>query len=158
MDGRLLFADSKMLIHDRYTEDKKIECVFDDASLALVGSSLTGGLRMYSLTHNEPMRPMYISLNKTNDNETSQGQYKCEMVAYPGNGQIEVRFMLPKDIKESQISLTSTNGMSTTYYKLGALKAGQQRFTISTNLSNAIYVINMKADAYHGHTTILLNK
>lgn len=157
-DGKLLFADSRMLIHDRYTEEKKIECVFEDASLALVGASLTGGLRMYSLNHNEPMRPMYLSLNKTNDNDTDKEQYKCKMVAYPGNGQVEVRFMLPKDVKESQISLTSQNGMYTKHYKLGALKAGQQRFTISTNPSNGLYVVSMKADEYHGHTTILLNK
>ena len=157
-DGKLLFADSRMLIHDRYTEGKKLECVFEDASLALVGSSITGGLRMYSLTGKEPMRPMYLSLNMANDNDTDKEQYKCKMVAYPGNGQVEVRFMLPKDVKESQISLTAQNGMYTKYYKLGALKAGQQRFTIPTNLSKGLYVVNMNADEYHGRTTILLNK
>lgn len=157
-DGILLFADSKMFMSDRYTERKKIECVFDNASLALVGSSLTGGLCMYSLTHNEPMRPMYLSLNKSSTYDVSGELYKCAMVAYPESGQIEVRFLLPKDVKKATISITDQNGMYTKHYKLGSLTAGQQRFTISTNLMNGLYVINMKADEYHGHTTILLNK
>lgn len=157
-DGKLLFSDSRISIQDRYTEGKKIECVFDDASLALVGSSLTGGFSMYSLTHNEPMRPMYLSLNNTNVNEMDGEHYRCAMSAYPCNGQVEVRFMLPKDTNESVISITDQNGILTKHFRLGALKAGQQRYTISANLPNGLYVVNMKANEYHGHTTISLNK
>lgn len=159
-DGRLLFADSKVFMHDRYTESSKIECTFDDASLALVGSSLTGGLRMYSLTHKEPLRPMYLSLSKTISNHADKDHYKCAMTAYPvsGTGQVEVRFLLPKDVKYATLCLTDPSGMYVKNYRLGSLAAGQQRFSIKTNLTSGLYIVNMKADEYHGQTTILLNK
>lgn len=160
VDGRLLFADSRMFMHDRYTEGSKIECVFDDASLALVGSSLTGGLRMYSLTHKEPLRPMYLSLSKTISNHADEDHYKCAMTAYPvpGTGQIEVRFLLPEDIQNVTLCFTDPSGMHVKNYRLGSLTAGQQRFSIETNLTSGLYIVNMKADEYHGQTTILLNK
>lgn len=157
-DGKLLFSDSKMFMHDRYTEGSKIECMFEDASLALVGPSLTGGLRMYSLTHNEPLRPMYISLTKSGINEADNDPYICAMAAYPvpGTGQVEVRFLLPQEVKGATVNLTDQNGLYVKSYKLGALSAGQQRFSISTNLKKGLYVVNMKGDEYHGQTTIVL--
>lgn len=159
-DGKLLFADSRMLIHDRYTEGKKLECVFDDASLALVGPSLTGGLRMYSLTDKEPMRPMYLSLSKLNAGDVSNDSYRCAMSAYPvpGTGQVEVRFLLPKDVKAASITLTDQSGLYVKSYNLGSLNAGQQRFSITTNLKNGLYIVNMKAEEYQGQATILLNR
>ena len=159
-DGKLLFSDSRISIHDRYTEGKKIECVFDDASLALVGPSLTGGLRMYSLTDKEPMRPMYLSLSKLNAGDVSNDSYRCAMSAYPvpGTGQVEVRFLLPKDVTAASITLTDQSGLYVKSYNLGSLNAGQQRFSITTNLKNGLYIVNMKAEEYQGQATILLNR
>ncbi len=159
-DGRLLFADTRMLMHDRYTEGSKIECVFDDASLALVGPSLTGGLRMFSLTHNEPLRPMYLSVSRSSGSGADDDLYNCDMTAYPvpGTGQVEVRFLLPENVENATLCFTDPSGMYVKNYKLGPLTAGQQRFSVGTNLAKGLYVVNMKADGYHGQTTILLNK
>lgn len=159
-DGKLLFDDSRIFMSDRYTEESKIECIFEDASLALVGTSLTGGLRMYSLSHNEPLRPMYLSLCKSDGNDSDNDPYRCAMAAYPvsGTDMVEVRFLLPKETKEATLTLTDQNGLYVKSYKLGAMLAGQQRFSISTKLNNGLYVVNMKADEYHGQATIVLNK
>ena len=159
-DEKLSFTDTKISITDRYRNNSKINCIFDDATLALVGSSLTGSLRMFSFTDNEPLRPMYLALSRVTDKETDKDPYLCAIEAYPvpGTGQIKVRFVLPENVMGAAVSLTSQNGLFAKSYKLGSLNAGQQRLTISTNLNNGIYIVNVKADKYHGHSTILLNK
>lgn len=157
-DGILRFSDTHHFMKDRYFEDEKIESMFQEASISLVGPSLTGSLRLYSLTEREPQRPMYISLSKPLDDSAKEDPNKCYMVAYPvaGTDMVEIRFILPKDVKNSSIYLTDQNGLYTKRYNSGALSAGQQRFTISTKLNNGLYVVRMKADELHGQTTIML--
>ena len=157
-DGILRFADTRHFMSDRYFEDTKIESQFQDASLALVGPSLTGGLRLYSLTEREPQRPMYLSLSKPLGDSTKEDPNYCYMAAYPvsGTDKIEIRFLLPRDVKDGLVYLTDQSGLYVKSYNTGALNAGQQRFTISTKLKKGLYVVSMKADELHGQTTIML--
>lgn len=157
-DGILRFADTRHFMSDRYFEDSKIESQFQDASLALVGPSLTGGLRLYSLTEREPQRPMYLSLSKPLGDSTKEDPNYCYMAAYPvsGTDKIEIRFLLPRDVKEGLVYLTDQSGLYVKSYNTGALNAGQQRFTISTKLKKGLYIVSMEADKLHGQTTILL--
>lgn len=157
-DGILRFADTHFYMNDRYFEDTKIESQFQNASLALVGPSLTGSLRLYSLTEREPQRPMYLSLSKPMGDSRSEDPNYCYMAAYPvsGTDKIEVRFLLPKEVKNASVYLTDQSGLYVKSYNTGALSAGQQRFTISTKLNNGLYVVRMKADELHGQTTIML--
>lgn len=157
-DGILRFADTRHFMSDRYFEDTKIESLFQDASLALVGPSLTGGLRLYSLTEREPQRPMYLSLSKPLGDSANEDPNYCYMAAYPvsGTDKIEIRFLLPRDVKNASVYLTDQSGLYVKSYNTSALSAGQQRFTISTKLKKGLYVVSMKADELHGQTTILL--
>ena len=157
-DGILRFADTRHFMSDRYFEDTKIESLFQDASLALVGPSLTGGLRLYSLTEREPQRPMYLSLSKPMGDSAKDDPNDCYMAAYPvsGTDKIEIRFLLPKDVKNASVYLTDQSGLYVKSYNTGALNAGQQRFAISTKLKKGLYIVSMKADELHGQTTILL--
>jgi TPR repeat protein len=157
-DGILRFSDTHFYMSDRYFEDTKIESQFQDASLALVGPSLTGNLRLYSLTEREPQRPMYLSLSKPMSDSESEDPNYCYMAAYQvsGTDKIEIRFLLPKEIKNASVYLTDQNGLYVKSYNTGALSAGLQRFTISTKLKNGLYVVSMKADELHGQTTIVL--
>ena len=109
---------------------------------------------LFSFTDNEPLRPMYLALSRVTDKETDKDPYLCAIEAYPvpGTGQIKVRFVLPENVMGAAVSLTSQNGLFAKSYKLGSLNAGQQRLTISTNLNNGIYIVNVKADKYHGHS------
>lgn len=157
-DGILSFADTYHFMSDRYFENTKIENQFQSASLALVGPSLTGGLRLYSLTEKEPQRPMYLSLSKPLGDSTKNDPNCCYMAAYPvsGTDKIEIRFLLHKEVKNASIYLTDQSGLYVKSYNTGALSAGQQRFTISTKLKKGLYVVNMKANEIHGQTTIML--
>lgn len=157
-DGILRFADTHFYMNDRYFEDTKIESQFQDASLALVGPSLTGSLRLYSLTEREPQRPMYLSLSKPMGDSESEDPNFCYMAAYPvsGTDKIEIRFLLPKEVNNASVCLTDQSGLYVKSYNTGALSAGQQRFTISTKLKKGLYVVNMKANELHGQTTIVL--
>ena len=156
-DGLLRFDDSRMFMTDRYLEGSKMECLFQDASLALLGPSLTGGLRLYSLTLGEPQRPMYLSLSKADGNTEADSKH-CYMAAYPADGgtRIEVRFLLPEDVAGASLYLTDQSGMFVKSYALGALAAGENRFTISSNLKNGLYVVVMKAGELRGHATVMV--
>ena len=157
-DGILRFENSRMFIKDRYLEGSRIESLFQDASLALLGPSLTGGLRLYSLTEREPQRPMYLSLTRVQDDTGGNASAGCYMAAYPvaGSSQIEVHLRLPRDIGNAALYLSDQSGLPVRSYSLGALGYGEHRFTISTNLRNGLYVVSMKADDLRGHTTIML--
>lgn len=80
------------------------------------------------------------------------------MAAYPvlGTDKIEIRFLLPKEVKNASVYLTDQTGLYVKSYNTGALSAGKQRFTISTKLKNGLYIVSMKANELHGQTTILL--
>lgn len=157
-DGILRFADTRFYMSDRYFEDTKIESQFQEASLALVGPYLTGSLRLYSLTEREPQRPMYLSLSKPMGDSENEDPNYCYMAAYPvsGTDKIEIRFLLPRDVKNASVYLTDQSGLYVKSYNTGALESGQQRFTISTKLKKGLYVVNMKANELHGLTTIML--
>lgn len=157
-DGVLRFDDMHRYMNDRYFEDTKIESQFQDASLSLVGPSLTGALRLYSLTERELQRPMYLSLSKPLDNSGKDDPNYCYMAAYPvlGTDKIEIRFLLPKEVKNASVYLTDQTGLYVKSYNTGALNACEQRFTISTKLKNGLYIVSMKANELHGQTTIML--
>ena len=161
----LLYIGDKAEVHRVWlggrAKEKLFSRVFEpvqDASLALVGPSLTGALRLYSLTEREPQRPMYLSLSKPLDNSGKDNPNYCYMAAYPvlGTDKIEIRFLLPKEVKNASVYLTDQTGLYVKSYNTGALSAGEQRFTISTKLKNGLYIVSMKANELHGQTTILL--
>ena len=101
---------------------------------------------------------MYLSLSKPLDNSGKDDPNYCYMAAYPvlGTDKIEIRFLLPKDVKNASVYLTDQTGLYVKSYNTGAFSAGEQRFTISTKLKNGLYIVSMKANELHGQTTILL--
>jgi TPR repeat protein len=159
-DGTLKFNNTQMLMNDRYTEGEKVDYMFEDASLVLLNHSLSGSLRLYSTTQKEPQRPMYLSLNKSTSKIEYADKNNCDISAYPvaGTNQLEVRFVLPGDVKDASIYLTMQNGMPAKSFKLGPLQAGDQRFTIPTNLNNGVYAVTLKADNRHGQTLMMLKR
>mgnify|MGYP006896837740 CR=1 FL=1 len=80
------------------------------------------------------------------------------MAAYPvwGTDKIEIRFLLPKEVKNASVYLTYQTGLYVKSYNTSALSAGEQRFTISTKLKNVLYIVSMKANEVNGQTTIML--
>jgi len=157
-DGLLRFCNTQMFMSDRYIEGKKAEYIFEDASLALLNNSLSGGLRLYSMTQMEPQRPMYLSLNKDGEDSENADKYVCHLSAYPvdGTNQVEVCFKMPEDVNSASIYMSTPNGMTAKSYKLGGLQKGTHRFVISTNLKKGIYAVTLFADKYHGQTLIML--
>lgn len=158
-DGTLVFDNTRAMMDDRYTEGRRVEYLFDNAELAMLGNTLTGGLRLYSLTQGEPQRPMYLSLGRQGSVSSTGGE-RCEMAAWPvaGTSQIELRLTLPHEVRDASVVLVSQNGMYARRYRLGALPAGESRMTISTNLPGGLYVVSMSADGLHGQTAIMLRR
>lgn len=159
-DGRLVFDNTRALMDDRYTEGHKVEYLFDNAELALLGGTLTGGLRLYSLSQKEPQRPMYLSLSRRSADSDTPADGLCYMAAYPvaGTNRIELRFTLPHEVHGVSVTLASQNGMYAKSYTLGALSSGEHRFTITPNLTDGLYIVSMTADGLHGRTAIMLRR
>lgn len=159
-DGRLVFDNTRAMMDDRYTEGHKVEYLFDNAELASLGGTLTGGLRLYSMSQKEPQRPMYLSLSRRGADSDTRDDGLCYMAAYPvaGTNRIELRFTLPREVHDISIVLASQNGMYAKSYNLGALPSGDHRFTITPNLTDGLYIVSMTADGLHGQTAIMLRR
>lgn len=154
----ITFVDSTMIpvCHNlrRYT-NKVFEGIATDGK-----GTLTGGLRLYSLSQKEPQRPMYLSLSRRSADSDTPTDGLCYMAAYPvaGTNRIELRFTLPHEVHGVSVTLASQNGMYAKSYTLGALPSGEHRFTITPNLTDGLYIVSMTADGLHGRTAIMLRR
>ena len=157
-EGNLLFNNTKLFLSERYSGDNKIDFIVENATLASLCNTLSGNLNLYSVRHQEPQRPMYISLNKEFGGNTHNNPNECSLTAYPtnNNGSIDVCFLLPKDIKSATICIYTQNGLMGKNYTLGALTSGIHRFTLNPNLNSGNYCISLKADELKGQTIIML--
>lgn len=158
-DGILKFLNAEIQQQDRYISSGKVRSIVEEANLSLLGTSLTGGLRMYSLTQREPERPMYVSLNRIETNRKTQVS-PCDLSAYPipSTGQIEVRFILPHDVIMSSITLITQQGQTVKQYDIGTLPAGKNRLVLSPSVTDGLYIVSLSADNISSQTAILLKR
>jgi hypothetical protein len=154
--GELDFRHTALSMPDRYVEGHMAAYLLEKASLVSLGNHLTGALRFYSLTMGEPDRPMYLSLTKS-DRQGSRDQWYCDLQAFPvGDGQIEVRFLLPSDVKTSSVRLYAKSGLLMRRFNTGPLQAGKHSVTINAATLNDTYIVTMQAADYHGQTLIYI--
>ena len=156
-NGDLRFHATSMQMYDRYIETKKSDYTVESASLTQLGNSLTGSLRLYSLTQREPERPMYVSLTKSSQDKFIDDR-QCQIMAYPSEaGTIEVRFTLPNGVTSSSICLYNQLGIRQKFYDLGGLSSGAHIVMIRVPSDSGTYIVKMRADAYHCETLIRIN-
>ena len=148
-DGRLVFKDGAMRRHERYTEEHPVLYRFKSADLVSMGGSLTGSLRLYSVTQREPERPMYISLAKVvaQDRDAAVDSIGTSLKAYPNpfSGDVTLSFDLTEDVASARICLYSQAGVNVLNATTGALAAGRHSFTITPNVPDGMYVTHVTA-------------
>lgn len=66
-DGHLSFRGGMTLRPERYNNNDSVLYKFEYADINASENSITGSLRLYSMTELEPERPIYICLQKQQD-------------------------------------------------------------------------------------------
>ena len=148
-DGKLIFKEGAMRRHERYTEEHPVLYRFKSADITSMGGSLTGSLRLYSVTQREPERPMYISLAKvgTQGRQAAADSTETRLKAYPNpfSGDVTLSFDLTEDVASARICLYSQAGVNVLNATTGALAAGHHSFTITPNVHDGMYVAHVTA-------------
>ena len=148
-DGKLIFKEGAMRRHERYTEEHPVLYRFKSADITSMGGSLTGSLRLYSVTQREPERPMYISLAKvgTQGRQAAADSTETRLKAYPNpfSGDVTLSFDLTEDVASARICLYSQTGVNVLNATTGALAAGRHSFTITPNVPDGMYVAHVTA-------------
>ena len=127
-DGRLRFTRGAVCQHERYTDVGKVLYRFKHADLAVSGGCLAGALRLYSVTYQEPERPMYVCMRKEADATPADSVGASRLTAYPNpfSGQMTVEIDLPEPVADATVGLFSQAGMNVYSAKLGSLPAGRR--------------------------------
>lgn len=160
-DGRLTFHSGMMKRKDRYVVKDSVAFRFENAEINIGECSITGSLRLYSMSEREPERPMYICLYKDNgDSIDSTGtQERTRLYAWPNpfSGQITLSFELTESAPNARMALYSQSGMNVFTSYLGLLPVGKHSFTISPDVVDGIYVLHVTAGK-HTFRTIIVKK
>ena len=156
-DGRLRFTRGAVRQMERYTEDSPVLYRFKYADLAVNDGNLAGPLRLYSVTHQEPERPMYVCMKKDFQSGGADSVEVSRLTAYPNpfSGQVTVEVTLPEPVAEAIVGIFSQSGMNVYSARLGGMDAGVQTFTINPSIPDGVYVLTVMAGNNKYQTIIM---
>lgn len=146
-NGTLHFENTQIHSTDHYFPEEPVLYKFTDAEIQAVASSLTGNIRMYSPQIMEPQRPMYLSLHKvetTGIDET--GQNKQNMKAYPNpfSDKLNLAFTL-SETTNVKLAIYDYSGRNVHMTELGTLQIGEQRLSLTPNITQGVYIVKVFA-------------
>lgn len=145
-DGKLVFSEGKVKLNERYNAGQKISYKMDYAVLDIWKDRIMGRLGLYSLKLNEPERPMYIELYKDNQINNKLDERYTHVSASPNPfvQEFDASFELI-DQSEAYIRIFDQSGIIVYNKRLGILNAGKHHVTVSPEIKNGTYVLNIKA-------------
>jgi hypothetical protein len=149
-DGALQFIDTEYIRKDRYSGKFAKRWQFNNAVLEMSEtdsvSYLLGNIRQYDMKLKEPGKPLYISLQKSKF-EQSTDLHKELIIAYPNPfaDDINILFSLEKE-QNVTISVYGVNGILFDSQNLGVLQAGQHNFLLSLNAPKGQYLLVVQKD------------
>ncbi|MBQ8361390.1 MAG: SEL1-like repeat protein [Bacteroidaceae bacterium] len=142
-DGILHFENTQMKTYDHYSPTAPVLYEFTEAKISAFASSLTGNLRMFSPQTMEPQRPMYISLHKVGTTTVAEDKEAHTVVkAYPNPFSDKLNLALT--LQEScnvQIAIYDYSGRNVYMTDMGDVAVGEQRFVLTPNLSQGVYIV-----------------
>lgn len=156
-EGVLHFDRVVAQLYDRYSPTAKSTYRFDKADFNYNAGMLTGQLRLYSLSEQEPDRPMYVCLRKSVDGELDDEAIRNSLHAYssPATDQVILKFILAEDVPAVRISFFSRTGLNVQNFTYGYLEAGECTLTVSPNLPDGAYTIQVLAGNCQYQTLIV---
>lgn len=160
-DGRMRFTDGKVKLNERYTVGKKVTYRMNEAVLDIWDSKIVGSLSLYSLKEKEPERPMYIELlrdGSTGKDDVIENNPYESVVATPNpfNYSFDATFELA-EASDVKVRLFDKNGLPAYSQNQGFVDAGKQTITITPDVPDGMYVLNIST-AKHVYRTIIIKK
>lgn len=146
-DGILHFENTQMHSKDHYLPEEPILYQFTEAEIQAVASSLTGNIRMYSPQLMEPQRPMYLSLYKTRASgieDTRKDNKYIKAYPNPFSDNLNLAFTLSENA-DVKVAIYDYSGRNVHMTALGTLQAGEQRFSMTPNLEQGVYIVKVFA-------------
>ena len=147
-DGSLKFKNSHVSMNERYSRDGRAKYRLDYADLDLWQDNIRGRLGLYSIEQREPERPMYMELNRMaadGTQMTPDGQYGYIMVTpNPFDAQFDALFELTAET-DAVARIFDKFGVMVWHKDLGRLEQGRHRITLSSQLPQGHYVLNISA-------------
>lgn len=140
------FTSSNVQLGERYSVDGKVNYKIDEALFDIMNNRITGRLSLYSLKEREPERPMYIELTSC-DNKVNSGNTQfinINATPNPFVSSFEASFELSQS-KDAEVRIFDKMGAMVYRQNLGHLDAGKQTITITPNIKDGLYVLNVKA-------------
>lgn len=152
-DGSLAFDKGQLLLGDRYLDSHSVRYRMDYARLDVWENSLAGQLGLYSLALKEPERPMYIQLQREGTSaldslggETaSREKGGISVSPNPFDTNLTAIFELQENVSNAEARIFNKSAMLVDRIAIGSLEKGRHSVSLSPNVRNGEYVLNIKA-------------
>lgn len=159
-NGHIEFLCGMMRQTDRYITKDSVLYKFENADVNVFENTVTGSVRLYSVSEQEPQRPMYICLQKGNADEYATPDVAgadARLYAWPNpfSGHVTLSFELPEPVEKSSVALYSQSGMPVFTATLGALQSGKHSFTMNPSVPDGVYVLHVTAGTNHYRTIVV---
>ena len=157
-EGKLEFSEGDISLCERYYPSGKVRYRMDYAMLDIWQNDIKGELRLYSLWLKEPERPMYLELHRIgSDILTDKDRYsKITISPNPFNSTFTANFEL-LTAADAKVKIFDKYGALVYSRNLGSLQAGTNSLSISPDILQGTYVLNITAGKQVLRTIIVKN-
>lgn len=155
-DNRLKFEKGSVKLRERYSHSHKANYRMEDMVFDAWNDKICGRLNLYSLTQQEPERPMYFELSRNEVNSGTNGRQHegVNITPNPFKTTFTATFELQND-SDVQVWVFNTSGMMEWQKDLGHLETGRHEIALSPDIRPGKYIMNIKAGRQNLHAIII---
>lgn len=159
-EGKLEFREGDIALNERYYPTGKVRYRMDYAMLDIWQDDIKGELRLYSLWLKEPERPMYLELHRSSNDDLSgkdTNRYNTIRISpNPFSYSFVANFELLTSAN-AKVKIFDKYGALVYSSSLGDLQAGKHAISLSPNILQGTYVLNITAGKQVLRTIIVKN-
>ena len=159
-EGKLEFREGDIALNERYYPTGKVKYRMDYAMLDIWQDDIKGELRLYSLWLKEPERPMYLELHRSSNDDLSgkdTNRYNTIRISpNPFSYSFVANFELLTSAN-AKVKIFDKYGALVYSSSLGDLQAGKHAISLSPNILQGTYVLNITAGKQVLRTIIVKN-
>lgn len=143
--GKMVFSNITTSMNERYTPGRRTPYHFDNVQLDIWNESLRGDVSLYNMKEKEPERPMYMELQRVGGSMDNNALY-CHVTASPNpfSASFEAMYELA-GMAEAKVRVFNQLGVMVWSDALGTLDAGKHSLSITPNIPDGTYVLNIAA-------------
>lgn len=157
-DGTLQYKKSYADLKERYTKNGKVRYRLDYAKLDIWKDKIMGKISIYSLSHREPEKPMYIELSRKDCQIPTGGGIDGfnQIIVSPNPFSSQLRAILEL-VESSNVSIRIFDkyGVVVWQQNMGYMEKGKHTLHLLPNLTNGYYIMNISAGKQVMRTIII---